>query len=246
MATIRLLSVPGLISILLLFACQSVETGVFEGNEEAVAKAESMYKALGGKEKWAGIKSVYIRAYNKEPQLDDPYLSQIWRDLEDFKVRIEQKSEGAHRIGLFSDKGGWIQFVMHDTTRKLTTNELEGWRFQHRHDVYYQLHQLARYGCKDLRLGTEGRVEFYDPNGALRIAFLLDGQNRPSRFYVTNQTGLAESATAFTEWTTSHGMSHPVKGGPVDGSYSFSMEKWEPSKHGLDKAFDINYSLENK
>ena len=54
------------------------ETKTFLGEDNAVVLAEQMFKAIGGKEKWCGLQSLYIKAEHTEPQMDIPYQSEIW------------------------------------------------------------------------------------------------------------------------------------------------------------------------
>ena len=109
----------------------------FEGNEQAVSKAEDMFNAIGGKTAWCELQSLYIKAKHTEPQMEIPYQSEIWRGIDKFEVVIEQQNGSFHVKGVFDETAGTIRYYdKRDTSRTLTAGQLKDWEFDHNHNVY--------------------------------------------------------------------------------------------------------------
>lgn len=215
----------------------------FTGEPAALRAAESMMEAIGGRARWAKLRSLYVEATHTEPDLELPYESRIWRDMNEWKLRIEQESEELHRIGLFSDAGGWILYVDRDSVRPLSPDALAGWKAGEAHNVYVLLHRFARDGRYRVALGAGGRLEFFEDSLFL-AAFELDEMQRPARFITRDSRG-RENATRFTRWGTAEGLVHPTGGGPEDGSFSYETRIWRPSELPFDEAFDVGYLLDD-
>ena len=212
----------------------------FTGEPEAIERAETLFAAIGGKEKWAALRSLYIHAIHEEPQLKYPYKSEIWRDIQEFKLRIEQQSEEFHRVGVFSDEGAWINYVDRDTARQLSAEALRGWESDNDQNVYVLLNRLSREGSFDVRKGIDGRIEFRSDTTFL-CAFQLDSLDRPHRF-ITRNSGGVEQVSHFAKWGTTEGLVHSAGGGPLDGSFTYDTREWVPSSAKFEEAYTVRWS----
>ena len=47
-----------------------------------------MFDAIGGKDRWCKLKSLYIRANHTEPKMPLPYTSEIWRAIDTFEGTV--------------------------------------------------------------------------------------------------------------------------------------------------------------
>lgn len=225
--------------IILVSACrQEVErTPSFDGEAAAVDLAEQMFAAIGGKEAWCALRSLYIKAEHTEPDMDAPYQSEIWRGIDTFDLVIEQQNADFHVKGVFSDERGEIRYLdERDSSRLLTPEQLASWRYDHQHNVYVLLHDLA---CnpQEFRvvLEPDQHLAFYRDT-VLVTRFGLDQQLRPYRFYRPNGDG-SVSESRFTRWGTDDGLVHSAGGHPLDSSFFYETEIWEPSKKTLQEAF---------
>lgn len=232
-----------LLSLFFFQNCKTEKYSTFEGDAAAIEKAEAMFKAIGGKEGWANLKSLYIHAIHEEPGLDYPYESHIWRDLDDFKMRIEQRGPEFDIIGLFSEAAVEVQYLHRDTMRWFSPEDLEDEKFSHEHNVYVLLKKLATQSGISVKEGTDGRIEFYQ-NDELMVAFGLDDQNRPHRFFQLGQDG-SINESLFTIWNTTEGLTHSAGGGPVDGNFKYETKVWQPSTQNLEEGFGVAYQAKS-
>lgn len=222
---------------------EEIKTSVFAGDEKAVEEAEAMFKALGGKEVWAKLKSLYIKALHNEPNLEHPYVSQIWRDLDDFKMRIEQRGPEFDNIGLFSNEAVEIQYLHRDSMRWLSEEALKNAKYSHHHNVYVIFKKLAAEFDISVKFGPENRLDFYQNDGWL-CGFGLDEKNRPYRFFSPNPDG-TNNESLFKIWNTVEGLTHPAGGGPTDGNFEYKTEIWQPSNQNIEEAFGVAYQPKN-
>lgn len=207
--------------------------------KEAVKLEAKMFEAIGGVEKWANIRSLYIKATHTEPSMDKPYQSEIWRGTDEFKLRIEQQNEDFHKIGLFSEDGGWIHDLKKNRIRKLSTENLDSERKGHIFNVYVLLKDIA--SSKKYSSVINGqRLEFYKDK-AFMVAFILDDQYRP-KIFITKNNGGEENISHFDLWNETNGFVHSAGGGPVNGNFHYRTEIWQPSKLPFEEAFDVKYS----
>lgn len=220
------------------------ETLTFSGDDKAVALADQMYDAIGGKTAWCDLKSLYIKAEHTEPQMTIPYQSEIWRGIDRFEVVIEQQNDSFHVKGVVNESGGTIRYYdLRDTTRILTSEQLESWRFDHNHNIYVLLHD---FGCspEDYRVEIDEneRLAFYR-DSIFVTSFGLDDQLRPHLFYRQNPDG-SISGSRFSHWGTDGGLVHSAGGHPLDSNFVYRTEIWKPGLGTLketfgEKVFDV-------
>ena len=213
--------------VVVLISCkQNQSLPHFSGEPAAIAQAEKMFEAIGGIDDWAAIKGLYIKAKHTEPQMDKPYQSEIWRDMESFYLVIEQQNEDFHRRGVFNNKEGKVYYLDRDTSRTLSEEQLNGWKFDNAHNVYSVWKNIALHPGTEVKIGDNNRLEFYQ-KAQLLAAFKLDSLNRPSYFFRVNQDTSALSESHFRIWNSINGITHPAGGGPIDGNFAYETEIWQ-------------------
>jgi hypothetical protein len=211
----------------------------FQGDRAAVELAEGMFDAVGGKQAWAALRALYIKAEHTEPQIPAPYQSEIWRGIDEFELRIDQGNDSFHALARVNAQGGTVTYLDdRDSTRVLSTEELAQWKFEHDHNVYVVLHRLGKHPAAfRVALEETDRLTFYEDDQLL-AAFRLDDQLRPHLFYQpTHDGGLA--ASEFSTWGTHDGLTHSAGGGPLDGNFHYTTLEWQPS----DRSFSETYSF---
>ncbi|MDF1864440.1 MAG: DUF6265 family protein [Saprospiraceae bacterium] len=232
-------------SFLLIFQnCQNapsenIQISIFDGEPKAVEHAEKMFKALGGKIVWSELRSLYIHAIHNEPTLEHPYESHIWRDVDEFKMRIEQRGPEFNNIGLFSNDQVEIQYVHRDSMRWFSKDALENEKYAHEYNVYVLFKKLVTQSGILVKLDKDDRLDFYE-NEEWLCGFILDEQNRPYRFFSPNPDG-THSESIFKIWKTINDYTHPAGGGPVDGNFEYVTKIWRPSKENIETAFDVEF-----
>ncbi len=211
----------------------------FQGNQAAVELAEKMFKAIGGKKGWADLRALYIKAEHTEPQMSQPYQSEIWRGIDEFELRIVQGNDSFHTVARVNARGGNVAHLDHrDTTRVLTTEQLEEWEFDHNHNVYVVLHRLGKNPAAFRAVLEEtDRLTFYEDDHLL-TAFRLDDQLRPHLFYQPTREGNLV-ASEFSTWGTHRGLTHSAGGGPLDGDFHYTTSVWEPSNRSFSESFSF-------
>lgn len=242
------------LALLALLACNSPETAPENPASEETEKdpgdydsldpgplAEAMFEAIGGREKWADLGMLYIRTKQEENGVDEPYMNELWRDMNDFKLRIEQQNDDFHRIAYLSDEGGWVESVKEGEVQELIPAQLEQMRYEHNRDFYVMLHRLA---AQDPGLSIKStdhdRVDCYE-NDEYLCSFLLDEQKRPATFTrYRNGTDYLQ-LFHFSDWQTTRGMLHPVEGASQDSSLVFRTLVWEPSDKSFEEVYELDY-----
>ena len=225
--------------LFLSISCQdkTEEKPGFLGEEEAILRAEEMFIAIGGKEAWCRLKSLYIKAEHTEPQMSIPYQSEIWREIDEFELVIEQQNDSFHVKAVIDRDGGTIRYLdKRDTIRILDEDQLRNWEYNHDHNVYVLLHKL---GCNPqdytVELDEEGRLAFYRDT-VFVTSFGLDESSRPHLFYSPSPDGKI-NGSRFTHWGTDGGLVHSAGGHPLDSNFVYRTKIWQPSEEPLKNVF---------
>ncbi len=235
----RLLIYTLIVTLLICFGACGIGSKKqnFNGDKSAIARADSMFNAIGGKEAWCRLKSLYIKASHSEPQMPLPYTSEIWRAIDTFELVIEQQNDSFHVKGIFNNKEGIVRYLdKRDTFRLLSPEQLEDWEYGHKHNVYVLLHDLA---CTPenfrVEIDEQDRLAFYRDT-IFEVSFGLDEQKRPYLFYQPNRDG-SVSGSVFTHWGTDNGLVHSAGGHPLDSNFVYRTEIWIPSELSLSETF---------
>jgi hypothetical protein len=135
------------------------------------------------------------------------------------------------------EDGGIITYLdKRDTFRTLTEEQLADWRFNHNHNIYVLLHNLACSPEKySVEIDDQDRIAFYQDSVFL-TRFGLDDQLRPQFFYQPTSDG-AITGTIFNRWGTHDGLVHSAGGHPLDSNFMYQTEIWTPSTKSLVETF---------
>lgn len=210
----------------------------FKGDKEAVQLANRMFEAIGGKEAWCELKSLYIKATHEEPQLYLPYKSEIWRGIDRFELVIEQQNDSFHVKAVVNDTAGAIRYYdQRDTVRVFNQDQINEWVFDHKHNIYVLLHDLA---CSPADYTVESdnnkSMLVFFKDSVYQTSFELDSLLRPHLFYVPNPDG-SVAGSRFTHWSTHGGLVHSAGGHPLDSNFIYLTEIWQPSNKALRETF---------
>lgn len=221
------------------FSCSHKEKKVksFNGDNEATARADSMFVAIGGMEAWCRLKSIYIKAKHTEPDMPLPYTSEIWRALDTFELVIEQQNDSFHVKAVINEREGRVRYYdKRDTFRILSPEQLADWKFGHKHNIYVLLHELAcDPGKYQVELDEQNRLTFYK-DSIFEVSFGLDSEKRPYLFYQPHPDG-SVSGSIFTHWGKDDGLVHSAGGHPLDSNFVYRTEIWRPSPLSLHEEF---------
>jgi len=209
----------------------------FQGEQAAIAQADSMFLAIGGKEAWCKLKSLYIKAHHIEPQMPLPYTSEIWRAIDTFELVIEQQNDSFHVKAVINEDAGRVHYYdKRDTMRLFTDEQLADWAYGHKHNIYVLLHDLA---CSPDRYRVvtdeEDRLSFYR-DSIFEVSFGLDSLYRPHKFYQPHPDG-SVTGSVFTRLETDEGLVHSAGGHPLDSNFVYTTQIWKPSDLPLREAF---------
>lgn len=190
-----------------------------------------MLEALGGRDRWAAIASLYIQAVHTEPHLDRPYRSEIWRDVGTRRVRIVQQGtrdgEPFHSVRLLVGDDAWS--VRDGVAQPMSDVAREALFHWDAHLYYAALQTLARGGPGvEVRVGGDGGLVLYR-GGVLVGRFILDDHHRPVEYVTPTADGEGESVVRYTEWAETEGYVYPVVSRPSTGAV-FRAEAWQPSE----------------
>ena len=230
-----------LIIIALLSSCSDKTNSVasFSGEADAVNLADSMFLAIGGKQAWCELQSLYIKAEHTEPQMTQAYQSEIWRSMEDFDVIIEQQNDSFHVRAVFNDSLAKVTYLDHrDTFRILSDEQITNWRFSNAHNVYVLLHDFA---CDpdEYTVKNDDRQLIFLKDSITLCKFGLDEDLRPHLFYAPDQKGKL-NGSIFTHWATDNGLVHSAGGHPLDSNFIYRTEEWIPAYGSLRESFEIS------
>lgn len=209
----------------------------FLGEKAAVVRADSMFQAIGGKEAWCRLKSLYIKARHTEPQIPLPYTSEIWRAIDTFELVIEQQNDSFHVKAVINETSGRVHYYdQRDTMRLFTEEQLADWAYGHKHNVYVLLHDLAcDPGNYRVVIDEKDRLSFYR-DSIFEVSFGLDSLYRPYLFYQPHPDG-SVSGSVFSRWGTDQGLVHSAGGHPLDSNFIYTTEIWQPSILSLKEEF---------
>lgn len=180
-----------LVSVLVCTACFSWQpifgqqrTGGVRGNAAAIADAQAMVEAMGGREIWAGLESLhFVHEWYPCYRLDT-YVENEILDLTGPRSRVDRKSEINQAIRAYSPEGkrwtvdnGAFAYADEETLRSdLDRAPFNFYRLVRAvavGDPFYEV----RFGEGDIP-GTR-RLEFLGPDGALGGWVILNARKEP-------------------------------------------------------------------
>jgi len=201
--------------------------------------AASLLYEMGGDSLWASRNSLYLRTQMNEKGMSETFVSEEWRDLNAFKLRIEQQGKSFHTIGYFSQPGGWLELVGQDSVYQLTDGELVAWWLDHERNFYRILHRLAS-GDTELSLESSAPHQLDCLEDGVKLcSFILDEDRKPANFLIWPLDAEEPISMHFSAWgSLPNGMVYPMQGARADSAFSFNMLVWEPAVGIYEAAFE--------
>lgn len=197
-------------------------------DKRAVEKAAEMLEALGGRGRWAALKSLYIRATHTEKSIPKPYRSEIWRNLDAAQMKIVQQNDDFYNERVVNNSKGWL--TRGGEVRELTAEQLGDLLRWDAHLFYKTIRKIALgRPSLSLKLDRNGRLVVYE-DGKMLAALELDGRKRPYKYYVPEAGGKGEGLTIYREWGESEGYVHPVVSEPQGQDAVYRADEWRPSR----------------
>ena len=151
------------------------------GDADAVEAVDRMIERLGGKEIWAGTKTLYVEYYGWRTEPNEPVVERAWRDLQEPYQHVVFEGRSFETKFSMTPRASWLNRVSGD--RRFTEDEhaanLAFWDF----DFYTIIRNLA---VEDARItvksSEDGRILLTGPDGADWGWFEIDGTGQPVRW----------------------------------------------------------------
>lgn len=208
-----------------------------KGSEKAVKKVEEMLEAIGGRENWASLKSLYIRAIHTEEGIDKPYQNEIWRNIDTAQFKIVQRNPDFHTVGIVNGDKGWI-IRNKGEAKEMSEQQLAGLLHHNKHLLYGIFHRIAKDAPGlSFEIDEKERLVVFD-GGKMLAAFEFNEKNLPYKFYTPTRDGKKENLSLFTQWDESEGFIHPEVSEPQGEQKTFFYAiEWKPGKTLLNMKF---------
>lgn len=202
-------------------------TSLSAEDRKAATRAAKMLKALGGRERWARLESLYILAVHTEKAIPKPYKSEIWRNLSAAQFKVVQGNEDFRNERYVDCNKGWL--IRRGETTPLPENQLADLLRWDKHLFYKTIRKIAlASGNIALKIDEKNRLAVYE-DGKFLAAMEFDADNRPFKYYVPNADGTGESLTIYSKWGRSDGYVHPIVSEPQPSDAVYRTDEWKPS-----------------
>lgn len=203
-----------------------------EQSGEAGKRTAKMLEALGGRGRWARLKSLYIRATHTEKAIPKPYKSEIWRNfnaVNGTRLKIVQGNADFYNERYVDGAQGWLVRGIGGEARELPASQLADLLRSDKYLIYRTIRKIALAPANlVLKIDERDRLAVYE-DGQLIGAMELDAQNRPSKYYIPRADGTGENMTFFTQWGKTDGYVHPVVIEPQPSDAIYRIDEWKPS-----------------
>ncbi|NNC95921.1 MAG: hypothetical protein HKN92_10190 [Chitinophagales bacterium] len=210
-------------------SCNNKSENTFQGDKHAIEQAHIMFEAIGGLQKWCELSALYVKAKHWENDINGPYTSEIWREIDSFNVQIEQKHQTFHVRASINNTEGKVSYLDHrDTFRLLNNFDLLEWEHEHKHNVYVALHNIACSPSKYTASLDDNAILNFHHGNDLYCKVKLDDKYRPFIYFTPDYEGNL-TYSIFTEWGKDGGLIHSAGGHPMDSSFIYRTEIWEPT-----------------
>jgi len=186
----------------------------FQGEAPAVAAAEKLLTAVGGREAWAGPRTFYVeeQVFLRSGEVAD---LKIWRDTVSGARRLERRTSSGRFVEWLAVEGGFD--ARNGLVRRLPPEELAVEMRGLKQEPYAIYRQIA---ARDPEL----RVELRD-NSTL---YFFDGDGQPLCWFLLNDVGAPISWANFY-----NGSINQHYYGPLVDVGDANLPKWGASAAGL-------------
>lgn len=170
-----------------------------------LAAAGRMFEALGGRERWADLRSVHTEG-EFVVQESDRIATRQWRDMIALRLRQEQVRGASTEIVVVSPRGGWTRG---GNTVTSMPPELQARTLLHMEAHLFQvLRDLAVGASRGVRVASDGMLEIATPAGPL-CWIELDAEGRPARSGWRPEGKWEGRLFQYEDWTTTDGYPWP-------------------------------------
>jgi hypothetical protein len=228
-----------LIPFIILNACGDSHQLEIKGDASAIKLAQSMLDAMGGKAKWARLKSVYVRTLSFTPGQANNYVLEEWIDLDVPKMLNKQSSESSSIIQILDGNDGWV--IKNKNVLLMPSESITNMLKWHDHYMMRSLQHLAQGGeNREVRMNGEKRFDLYENNK------FMGGFELSSEYviiaYFTEGSKDSQNSIFFNEWGEYKGMKYPLEIRTSSGMSLFKTDYWDPRETSADKAFNISFN----
>lgn len=203
-------------------AAQTAPRAADTGAPTAEQRLEALLTAMGGRERWAGVKAMRVVATHWSAGRAAPNANVIWNDFAAPKVRIEAQGGGLDRVRAIADGAGWRRDEgkpVEAMTAEAVKDDADWWEG----NVYRTLHRLAaRDPALSVRLGTDGILEVLRADGTRLNWYRLNRVGEPIQF----GTGEIAAGTVFGPLAEGPGgVRYPRWGARPDGTWRYEIRE---------------------
>ena len=189
-----------------------------KGDEAAVKVARGIVEAIGGKDVWAPMRSLYVRELVRAPWFDGLLAEEVWRDLEQPKERYEVVGDGLEMTRVWQSSGGWVNHSQRGF-RTLTEKEIVESEAFWPGDVYIMYHRLAKEDpLLSVALDEEGLLQISE-DGLSRGWFQVNVTGEPIRWGL--DTGAEAVEYVFGPLKAFGKINFPAWGSATDASWRY-------------------------
>lgn len=208
----------------------------WKGNSRSLDVLLKMFDQLGGRSKWANVKSLYVRYQQKDKQFGN-YLSEQWQSLEEPKLIIDQLVEGARYVRILNDSLAWSSSDGSvEVMNNLNKNFLRYW---HQLDFFKCLHEIAIGDGMKVHLTDENEIVVIK-NGVFYCGFILMDDFYPEIFH-RPKFNEQDISLRLLEWKTKNGFKYPYRGEALKDEFSFEISEIDFSNDTAENAFGVQF-----
>ena len=205
-----------------------------KGDADALKVARGIVQAIGGKDVWASMRSLYVREFALTPSIPGQLVEEVWRDLEQPRERYEVRGEGLESIRVWQSSGGWWKHSRRGF-RDLTREEIIEAEAFWPGDVYIMYHRLAKEDpALSVALDDDGLLQISE-DGVSRGWFQVNVSGEPIRWGLG--TGTESVEYVFGPLKAFGNINFPAWGSATNASWRYWYTDVIPSNAPAD--FDV-------
>lgn len=209
----------------------------WQGDTNSKKILAKVFDFLGGRKKWADLKSVYVHYTQQDNNLGS-YPSRQWQSLDSLKIILDQKINNRRFVRILNDSIGWV--ITENMVGPLDERNTDFLKYWYQLDYYKKIHELA--------VGKDLKVRFTDQfqiivlkNNKYFCGFEVD-QNLNPEIYHRPKFNSQNISLRLLEWKDKDGFKYPYKGKAMEQDFKFTVEEIEFSFKPSSEAFNISFN----
>jgi hypothetical protein len=225
--------------LIIICGCGDNNKVNLKGEPAAVAMAQSMLDALGGKAKWARLKSVYVRTLNFTPEQANNYVMEEWIELDAPKMISRQSSQISSVIQVLDRNDGWV--IKNNDVELMSSQSITNLLKWHNQYLMRVLQILAEGGeNREVKMNGERRFDFYE-NNIFVGGFKLNKDDLIESYFTKISQDLLNSID-FKGWREYKGMKYPLEVHSSARMAVYKTDYWDPRETTVEKAFNFSFN----